>query len=96
MDNKHKQFLINPKDRGEQIEGVVRLVLGNDLYYDSLKHLPNRLNACAIKIFMSYHAWDAYFPSVIRAALRELDNHGKIDLSGYIYEGNDLQLNPQD
>lgn len=78
--------IFNPKDLGEQLEVCIRTVLDNDLYYDSLKHLPNRLNACAIKLFMEHDKWEPYYAKVIRAAITELDVKGQLNMSDKPYK----------
>ena len=77
--------LTNPKNRGEQIEGVIRFILDNDLYYDSLRHTPNRLNACVMNLFET-KSCNGYHAHVIREALRELNQTGKIDTDALPYE----------
>ena len=75
-----------PKNRGEQIEGTTRFVLDNDAHYDNLKHNPNRLNACALKLFISGYNMQGYHANVIRKALQELETTGMIDNDAPPYE----------
>ena len=67
----------SPKDRGEQIRGSIRFVLDDDVYHDSFTDVPSRLNACAIKMFISGYT-QGYHAEVIRYALCELKEAGMI------------------
>lgn len=76
----------DPKNRGEQIEGVVRFILDNDPYYDCLGYTPNRLNACALKLFTSGYNMNGYHANIIRKGLQELETTGMIDHGAPPYE----------
>lgn len=69
---------LDPKNRGEQIEGSMRFILDDAAYYESLKYAPNRLNACAMELFLSNDCV-GYHANVIRKALQELNSAGFID-----------------
>ena len=80
------KLIFEPKNKGEQVEGSTRFILDNDPYYDILKHTPNRLNACALKLFISGHNMIGYHANVIRKGLQELEATGMIDHAAPPYE----------
>ena len=80
--------ILDPKNRKEQVEGTLRFVL-DDAHYESLLTTPRRLDAAAIKLFVSGMNMVGYHANVIRKAIRDLDQHGFIDAEAAPYELND-------
>lgn len=78
------KLVLEPKNKGEQIDGAVHFILDNEPYYDSLKYTPNRLNACALKLFIS--GMTGYYANVIRKGLQELESSGTIDYAAPPYD----------
>jgi hypothetical protein len=73
-------------DRGSQIADSVRWALNyEEEYIRSLKNIPALLDASARKLFMD-EIISGYHPSVIRAAIRDLDREGWINIAAPAYE----------
>lgn len=77
--------IMNPQNRREQIESTLRFVLDNPALYESLLHNPRRLEAAALKLFVSGYGMTGYHADVIRCALRDLDAHGLIEYDSAPY-----------
>ncbi len=87
-DNEHPvrdDIFFNRKD---QIISTINFVLDNPDYVASLRHVPNQLTACAIKMFRE--AWAGYHAAVIRTAIQELEDNGCIAFESAAYSHSEL------
>lgn len=80
----YAQRMMEPLDRGEQIETTVRFILDSDDYYIALGHLPNRLSAAAQNAVRT-NLTNGYHLFVLRSALTELWTLGQINLADEPY-----------
>lgn len=79
----------NFTDRGSQIDASVLFGLNNNtVWYDALRHRPERIKQAAIELF--YQNYVGYHAQVIRAAMRELQNEGMLNGTAAPYTHEEL------
>ena len=78
--------ILDPDNRHDQIIGSVAWVLDNDYLYEDLGNMEDRLHSAAMKIFLSGGSINGYHSSVVRSAIKELEETGKIDYDAAPYK----------